>query len=260
MGVRGVALEAPDDGGVELSVSSDAMAVRTSSEKVAGLSGATADVTRLWLGLAGTWRGLGTMRGATFVPTVELGLRHDGGDAETGFGVDVGGGLAWVDPGIGLTAVLGARGLLTHEAGGLRDRGVAGALAWDPAPQSERGFSLTLSQTMGAPASGGMDALLGRGTLDGLAANDGGDGLDSRRLELEMGYGFGVFGDRFTATPQAALALSDRHREVRLGWRLGLARSGPVSMELGLTGTRREAANDDGAPEHGVMLRGSMRW
>ena len=200
------------------------------------------------------------MRGATFVPTVELGLRHDGGDAETGFGVDVGGGLAWVDPGIGLTAVLGARGLLTHEAGGLRDRGVAGALAWDPAPQSERGFSLTLSQTMGAPASGGMDALLGRGTLDGLAANDGGDGLDSRRLELEMGYGFGVFGDRFTATPQAALALSDRHREVRLGWRLGLARSGPVSMELGLTGTRREAANDDGAPEHGVMLRGSMRW
>ena len=102
VGVRGVALEAPADGGVELSVSSDAMAVRTSSEKVAGLAGATGDVTRLRLGLAGTWRGLGTMRGATFVPTVELGLRHDGGDAETGFGVDVGGGLAWVDPGSGL--------------------------------------------------------------------------------------------------------------------------------------------------------------
>ena len=143
----------------------------------------------------------------------------------------------------------------------MRDRGVAGALAWDPRPGSERGFSLTLSQTMGASASGGMNALLGRGTLEGLAANDGGADLDNRRLELKMGYGFGVLANRFTATPQAGLTLSNGHREVSLGGRLGLARSGPMSMELGLEATRREAANDDGAqPVHALMLRGSMRW
>ncbi|MCY4584296.1 MAG: hypothetical protein OXE50_16105, partial [Chloroflexi bacterium] len=58
VGVRGVALEAPDGGGLELSVTSDAMAVRTSSEAVrrsdgGNLAGAQGDVTRLRLGLPG---------------------------------------------------------------------------------------------------------------------------------------------------------------------------------------------------------------
>ena len=42
VGVRGVAVEAPAEGGVELSVTSDAMAVRTSSEAVRGEAGAGA--------------------------------------------------------------------------------------------------------------------------------------------------------------------------------------------------------------------------
>ena len=262
VGGRGVAVEAPTEGGVELAVKSDAMAVRTSSEKVEGLEAATAGVTRLRLGLEAAWRGLGTGGGATLVPAAEIGVRRDGGDAETGFGVDVGGGVTWSDPRRGLSAELRARGLLTHEAGGLRERGLAGSLAFDPRPDSERGFSLTLSQTVGAQASGGMDALLGHRHLEGLGANDDGDGLGTRRLELKMGYGFGVFGDRFTATPQMGLGLSDSHRELSLGWRLGLARSGPVSMALGLEATRREAANDDGAqaPAHALMMRARVRW
>ena len=261
VGMRGVLLRAPDEGGLEVSAKPDALVVRTSSEEVAGLAGATADVLRLRMGLEATWRGLGTGGGATFVPTVEIGVRSDSGDAETGVGVDVGGGVAWSDPGSGLSGELRARGLLTHEAGGLGEFGIAGSLAFDPRPDSERGFSLTVSQTIGASASGGMDALLGRATLEGLAANDGGADLDNGLLELRMGYGFGVFGDRFTATPQAGFGLSDEHREYRLGWWLGLARSGPVSMELGLEATRREVANDGGeSPEHGVMLSGALRW
>ena len=58
IGVRGVAVEAGPQGGMELTVTSDAMAVRTASEKAKGIEGATADVTRLRLGLEGTWRGL----------------------------------------------------------------------------------------------------------------------------------------------------------------------------------------------------------
>ena len=50
------------------------------------------------------------------------------------------------------------------------------------------------------------------------------------------------------------------HRDYSLGWRMGLARSGRVSFEHGLAATRREAANDDGAPKHGIGLRGTARW
>ena len=93
VGLRGVALEAPAEGGVELAVTSDAMAVRTASEQAAGLEAAAGTVTRLRLGLAGTWRGLAGGGGA-LSPRLEVGVRHDGGDAETGFGLDLGGGLA----------------------------------------------------------------------------------------------------------------------------------------------------------------------
>ncbi len=258
-GLRGVAVEAPAEGGVELAVTSDAMVVRTSSEKAAGLAAAEAEVTRFRLGLEGSRRGL-ALGGGELTPRLEVGVRHDGGDAETGFGLDLGGGLAWTHPESGLSAELRARGLLTHEAGGFRERGLSGSFAWDPGRGTGRGPKLTLTQTVGAQASGGMDALLGHRHLEGLAANDDGEDLANRRLELRFGYGFGVFGDRFTATPEAGLGLSGGHRELSLGWRLGLARPGPVSMELGLEATRREAANDDGAPAHALMMRARVRW
>ena len=259
VGVRGVVVEAGTQGGMELAVKSDALAVRTSSEKTAGLAAATADVTRVRLGLEGTWRGIEAGGGA-LTPRLEVGVRHDGGDAETGFGLDLGGGLAWSHPASGVSAEVSGRGLLTHESRGFRDRGLSGSFAWDPGQGSGRGPKLTLSQTVGASASGGMDALLGRGTLAGLAANDDGDALENRRLELRLGYGFAAFGDRFTATPELGLGLGQGHREYTLGWRLGLEQSGPNALELRLEATRREAANDDTDPEHGIGLRLSVRW
>ena len=66
-------------------------------------------------------------------------MRHDGGDAETGFGLDLGGGLALSDPKRGLQAELRGRGLLTHESKGFRDLGFSGSLAWEGNPGSDRG-------------------------------------------------------------------------------------------------------------------------
>ena len=96
VGLRGVAMKAPESGGPELAVKSDAMVVRTTSDAVQGLEAAMAEVTRLRLGLEGSWRVVAS-GGGEFVPRLEIGVRHDGGDAETGFGVDIGGGLAWSD-------------------------------------------------------------------------------------------------------------------------------------------------------------------
>ena len=260
VGLRGVAVEAPAEGGVELAVKPDAMAVRTSSERTQGLAAATATVTRLRLGLEGTWRGLEAGGGA-LAPRLEVGVRHDGGDAETGFGLDLGGGLAWTHPAAGVSAELSGRGLLTHESKGFRDRGLSGSFAWNPGQGSGRGPKLTLTQTLGGSPSGGMDALLGRRHLEGLAANDDRDDLANRRLELRMGYGFSAFGDRFASTPELGLGLSNGAREYTLGWRLN-RRGGPSALGFRVEGTRREAAgaNDDAAPEHGVGLRVTARW
>ena len=226
---------------------------------VGNLAAAQGDVTRLRLGLEGTWKGLALGTGA-FEPRFEVGVRHDGGDAETGFGLDLGGGLAWSDPGTGLRAEASGRGLLTHERAGFRQRGIAGAFVWDPAPGTDRGPSLTLTQTMGLAASGGADALLGRRTLGGLAANDDGEELERRRLEVKLGYGFAAFGDRFTATPELGFGLSAGARDYRLGWRLTRAARFGGALELALEGWRRESANDDARPEDSLGFRITARW
>ena len=185
-------------------------------------------------------------------PSLELGVRHDGGDAETGFGVDIGGGLAFADLGRGLSMELNARTLLAHEASGFRERGLTAALSFDPRPSTERGLTLSLRQTLGAASTGGADALLGRETLAGLGASDS---SDARRLELTAGYGIAMFGGRFTGTPELGVGLSDTGRDYRLGWRLGLGSSGATSFELGLEATRRESANDNADPEHTAGFR-----
>ena len=179
VGLRGVAMKAPESGGPELAVKSDAMMVRTTSDAVQGLEATTAEVTRLRLGLEGSWRVVAS-GGGEFVPSLEIGVRHDGGDAETGFGVDIGGGLAWSDRARGIAAEVSGRGLLTHASSGFREHGFAGSVSWNPTPDSERGLKLTLRQAVGAEAKGGVDALLSRGTMAGLAATTATGGGDGR--------------------------------------------------------------------------------
>ena len=265
VGGRSVVVEPPADGGLELAAKSDALVVRTASEEVRAsggrsLAASDARVTRVRLGVEGTWRGLGA-GGGEFVPSLEVGVRHDGGDAETGFGADIGAGVAWTDPSRGLEAGLAVRSLLTHEAGGFRERGFAGSLSWDPAPSSERGPSLTLSQTVGAQASGGMDALFRpeTGLVTGTA-NDDGDELRQRRLGAKLGYGLAVFEGRYTGTPELGLGLSGARREVILGWRLSEPRNAGLVFELAVEGVRSESAGGDGEPEHRIGVKLTARW
>ncbi len=246
-GTRDTILEGDDDGAT-LALTAD------------GLAASKANVTRLRLGLEGSLPS--TLEGgALLTPSAKIGLRHDGGDAETGFGADIGAGLSWTDAARGLNAEIRGRGLLTHEDGGFRERGFAASLAWNPTPGSALGPSIALRQTAGASASGGMDALLSRGTMAGLAANDNDNDVDvAHRLEVKLSYGLPAFGSRFIGTPEMGFGFSDTGRDYSLGWGLGLARQDRTSLDLSLEGTRRESANDDGKPEHGIGLRLKARW
>ena len=271
-GLRGVLLDPESGSGFQLTGKTDAMVVQTASGRGrsadgGNLAAARATVSRLRLGLEGS-RPIRLGGGAALTPSLEIGVRHDGGDAETGFGLDLGGGLALSDPGRGLQAELRGRGLLAHESKGFRDLGFSGSLAWEGNPGSDRGAKLRLTQTVGGSSSGGADALLSRTTLEGLAANDNGEGgndelkMKSRRLELKFGYGLSAFGGRFTWTPEAGVGLSDTGRDYSLGWRLVLGGSGSDggSLELSFEARRRESANDDTPPEHEVGLRLTARF
>ena len=266
-GLRGVLVEGGRNG-FALTGKTDALIVQTASGVASGsdggnLAAARATVTRLRLGLEGA-RPFSLGAGGALTPSFEIGMRHDGGDAETGFGVDMGGGIAWTVPKYGLQIELRGRGLLTHEAKGFRQRGFSGSLAWDPKPSSARGPALSLTRTVGGPASGAADALLAHGTLTGLGAQPGagdyGD-LRNRRLEARFGYGFPAWGGRFASVPEIGLGLSGTGREYILGWRLADDGSlGSGRLQLSTEARRIETAVGSGPAEHRIGVRLSARW
>ena len=253
-GARGTVV---DGDGPKLDAVADARWVRTTSEKVSSsdgyLAATSADVTRLRLGLEGSWAMTLDDQGATVTPRLSFGVRHDGGDAETGFGADIGGGVLLAIPARGLSVSLEGRGLLIHEAKGFIDTGFGASVAWDQAPSSKRGLSLTVRHSVGGSAAGGKDALFSREVMDGLAANG------NQRLEGRVGYGLAVYGERFTGTPELGYGLSDSGRDLSLGWRLTREGRDAGSFEVSLEATRRETANDND-PQHGIGFRLTARW
>ena len=105
--------------GFELAFKTDALWVGTSVDSVDGAAGrlaaTEAAVTRFRTGLEGS-RDYTLAGRLSLRPSVEVGLRHDGGDAETGVGMDIGGGLVVADAGSGLAVDVQVRMLVVHQA------------------------------------------------------------------------------------------------------------------------------------------------
>ena len=263
-GLRGELLKLSENGGPGLATTVDALVVHTSSDAVhdtgsSNLAEASANVTRLRLGLEGSMP-VRLSSVAVLIPILEVGVRRDGGDAETGFGADVGAGVAWSVASIGLDVEIRGRGLLLHEAERFSETGFSGTISWDPYPSSERGISLTLGQRMGSAASGGANALLSHRTMEGLARNEGGGQLANRRFEAHLGYGIGMYRDRFVATPSFGVALSQTNRRYFLGLRHAIVRSSLVSFDLTTEVVRQELTIDGNTPEYGANLRVTAKW
>ena len=251
-GARGVLLEADESGGIDLALRGDAFLVQMESEAAANTVETKADASRLRLVLeAGRSFGLG--EGAVLTPALELGLRHDGGDAETGTGVEVGGRIRYTDAGSGLTVEANARTLVAHEDSGYQEWGAGGSVRLDPGA-SGRGLSLSLSPVWGTPSSG-VDRLWSARDAAGLVRDE--EFEAERRLKGEIGYGLGAFGGHGLVTPYAGLSLAAGGGRA---WRLGARWNVAPDVTFGLEGTRRESGNDDEPPRHGLMLRGVLRW
>ena len=248
VGVKGQVLDGSGPSGVGLNVKSDAMWVGTKSEDTDQLAPTEGDVTRLRLIVQGE-RVFEAGNGATFTPSAEIGLRHDGGDAETGTGVEVGAGLRYI---AGALTIEGqARTLVAHEASGYEEWGMSGAIRVTPS-SSGRGLTLSIAPAWGRTGST-TDRLWSAHDATALGAESEFEAGSS--LQMDAGYGFGVPGNRGVLTPYAGLTLGDGgNRTVRTGTRWQL---GPDAV-LGLEATRQASDAGEGANE--VRLRAALRF
>ena len=256
-GTRG-ALVTNGTNGFELAFKADALWVGTSIDGVEGpdgnLTATAAAVTRFRTGLEAA-RGYALAGRLSLRPSVEVGLRHDGGDAETGAGLDVGGGLVMSDASTGLAVDLRVRMLVMHQADGFRERGMALSLSYNPTPSTPLGFIARVAPSWGGEATSGAEAMWGRETMAGMANG----GLASgNRLDGEVGYGLPV-GSRMVGTPRAGFSTSEYGRDYRVGYGLGALDRERLNLDLGVDAHRRESPMLDGT-DNGVLGRATLGW
>ena len=252
VGTRGEVLSPAEPGDLSIAVKSDAFWVRTSSDAVrsetGNLGAAEADVSRIRLLVEGA-RTFDT-GGATLTPSLEMGVRHDGGDAETGTDLEAGAGLAYTSG--ALTVEGRVRMLVAHEASGYEEWGASGSVRLDPGA-SGRGLSLSVSPSWGNAQSGTSQlwSINDAGALPGEREFEAG-----RHLDAEVGYGVAGPNQTGLVTPFVGMRLGDAGGR---GWRTGARWKLSNAASLGLEGTLEESP-DNASPTHAVRLRGVIRW
>ena len=229
----------------------DAFWARTDIEGAGLIDEASVEVHRVRVAAEGSMEvRLAPERERTLTSTLELGARHDGGDGETGFGLDLGGGFSYRDYARGLTIEGSGRGLLVHD-GNIEEWGGSLSVLYDSGADG-RGLSFSLLPSYGK-AQGGTAHLYDNGVR--LGADADGDDAAALRLGVETGYGIPIAHHRALLTPYAGASWADEgSRQDRLGLRLQLRHGATFGLEFA------RDQRPSSVPEHSVTLRGEMQW
>ena len=239
-------------GAFELAIVSDALVTNTVSEAAENLMGAAGATSRLRLMLEGSGSmPLGT--GGVLRPTLEASLRYDGGDAETGAGLEVGAGLGYA---VGQLAVeVNARTLVAHEDTEYEEWGFSGSIRYRPRSDG-RGLSMNLGSAWGQTDSG-VQSLWSRQDASGLVR---GVAMDAaQRFQAELGYGFEGAKGRGLWMPFLGVESTGDGQSLRMGFRLTSGPNVEMGLELGRRENGRAVALERPAPRWGPNLRPSPR-
>ncbi len=187
--------------------------------------------------------------GATLAPSVEMGMRYDGGDGDTGHSLEIGAGLRYADPATGLTVEGRARTVPVH-SGEYREWGVSGLVRLDPGAAG-MGLALSVQPAWGQTASG-VQRLWETGMTGGAAPANQAAG----RVNARLAYGIGTtWGGQGVLTPYTDVSLSgEGSRRLSLGGQFNLG----ASVRMSLEGVESRPVR--GFTNHGIMLRSDLNW
>ena len=238
------------------------MRTKAASGPGGNLDSTTAAVSRLRTALEGS-QSITIASRMALTPSVEIGIRQDGGDAETGRGMDLGAGLVLADGVTGLAVDIRVRRLLVHQAEGFAESGMSISVSYNPTPSTPLGFTARVSPAWGGDAMSGAEALWGRESMAGMGQdplmNGGG-----QRLDTEVGYGMPI-GSRFVGTPRAGVRTSEYGRDYRIGYGMQVLEQGKLNLQLGVDAERRESPlfqmqEQSGGTDQRVLGRATVQW
>ena len=209
-------------------------------------------MTRLRTTLEGS-RGFTLGERLSLTPSVEVGLRQHGGDAENGTGMDIGGGLAFTDSVTGLSLDVQVRTLVVHQADGFRERGMSLSFGWDPTPSSPMGLNARIAPSWGGQATGGAGALWNSQMSCGGMGSHQMYGT-GRQVNAEIGYGL-----QWAPASWGRPGSATRPRSTAGTTPSGCSTAKSCGFELGVDAQRRENPRMGGV-SNGVLGRATIGW
>ena len=245
LGARGTLLSPTESSDFDVALKSDAFLVRTDAN--AAIQPAPETMTsRLRLQLEGG-RPV-ELDSGRMSPSLEVGVRHDGGDAETGLGLEVGGNLGYSHSQRGVALQVTARRLLVHQANGYEEWGLGASLNIDPGALG-RGPSLRMRSSWGS-ATSGMDRLWSQRSAADLVRST--QAAEASLFDVELGYGLDALGSLLT--PYARIASGRDAHTYGLGGRMRVDQS----LRVDLVAERRERTATRAG--HELKLRSTLYW
>ena len=232
--------------GGTLSARGDAGALNLDTEEGSGvLNELAASVSTFRAGVESAWQ-LGSLE-----PFVEVGARYDGGDGQTGGGIELAGGLRLRENAAGFGLEAKGRWLALHSASAFSEGGFSVIASFAPSARGQ-GLRLRLAPHWGAATD--------RMGLDGAVDDPLGPSLsplDVRRtprtwgVDAGIGYGFARRDSRALVTPFGELDRSGAgEQRIRVGvrYRAGDARAATSRIEIAGEHVRdqRRLAGGDG--------------
>ncbi len=206
---------------------------------------ATADVeNRSDLGVRRIRAGVeGSLRfGPGLQPYMEAALRQDGGDAETGVGIELGGGVRWSTS--RLRAELGGRTLMLHTDEGMREWGLMGAIEYGS--PGGLGPSMRVRPLWGNVYGGN----LWRET----PLHSMGQGRTDQRVEMELGYGTPI--KKSLGRSIVGMTMDPRGRAYRIGYNLHMKKG----LQFSVATTARTIEANEPLLSYGISARMDLKW
>ena len=218
-----------------------------------------ADVNRIRVGLEGSFR-TETGQGGMLEPFGQVSLRSDGGDGDTGTGIEIAGGVRMTSSTFTLEAQ--GRTLAMHGADEYSESGFSLMAKLNPSA-SATGVSVSIAPRWGADAMGnGMlwqDSLsIGTANTYGALTGFGNVGAN-KSIDTQIGYGMLVANEQYLFTPFVDYGVSDGdRRELLFGASLRQLVQGSANLDINLALGRVEERT--GASSGKIGLNANLRF
>ena len=232
-------------GAASLRAKSEAWMTRVDVEENSQMDAMDVDMRRARLAVEGS-RAFSFDSGDELSLALETGLRYDGGDGAKSGALELGGGVRYARPSLGLVAEGRGRIMATRQDG-YREWGFSGRIQIDPQTLGE-GLALRLVPSWG-DASGGVQRLWDHGAIG--AVGNGFLGRDRQgSLNAEIEYGL----RSFAGTPYGSFRRAERGTRT---FNTGVRYQADMRGSLYLEASRREGAS--GPATQVLIFRGQWR-